>query len=75
MNIITRKYLQGLEWRLFGSDDIWAFAGVESPVPLIATDEERNYIVVLDGSFVDIYDDNMELVEQCFDISGLEYEW
>lgn len=70
---ITRKYLEGLSFRPFDNSDVLAFYGVESPVPLIAIDEDNQWSVIIDGSFCDIYDENCELVSQCFDISGLDY--
>jgi hypothetical protein len=71
--VITRKYLESLTFRPFENSDFLPFEGVESPVPLIAIDEENYWTVIIDGSFCDIYNEDCELVSQCYDICGLDY--
>lgn len=53
--------------------DKQGFAGVSSPVPLIA-EYGDNYLVIIDGCYAEITDINeLELVDSCDDINELPY--
>ncbi len=74
--IITRSFLGSLKFKVMDDIDKMGFAGVQSPVPLIA--ENENYLVVVDGNYCEVYDavtidGNFEPTETCENISELPY--
>ena len=53
--------------------DKMGFAGVSSPVPLIAEFGEK-YLVIIDGAYAEVTDcDELQLVDSCDDITELPY--
>lgn len=70
--MITRELLRELnsEFRVFTETDYYGFAGVESPVPLIAEYKDK-YIVIVDGCICQIFDEEMEMIDHCEDIRDL----
>jgi hypothetical protein len=69
-NYITRSYLQSLTFKPFDEVMFDGFAGVQSPVPFYADDGDE-YLVILDGNYVEMYDADGELLETCDDITLL----
>ena len=71
--MITRKFLSSLKFRVMDETDKMGFAGVSSPVPLIAEFGD-NYLVVIDGCYAEVTDVNeLQLVDSCCDINELPY--
>lgn len=68
---ITREFLQNLNFKVMSEFDKQGFAGVQSPVPMIA--ETEQYLIVLDGNYCEIYDENGELTDSCSDVCELPY--
>lgn len=68
--MITREFLENLKFRPFSETDYYGFAGVQSPVPLIAEFEDK-YIVIIDGGVCQVFDDEMNMVDDCEDICEL----
>jgi len=74
--IISRAFLRGFSFKPMTDSDKMGFAGVQSPVPLIA--ENEDYLVIIDGNYCEIYDavtidGNFEPTETCENISELPY--
>lgn len=71
--MITREFLRSLNFRVFDETDYYGFAGVESPVPLIAENDEQ--IVILDGAYCEVYgsgiDGTFEQIATCMDVTKL----
>jgi hypothetical protein len=68
---ITRAFLAGLDFRVMDKNDFRAFAGVESPVPLIAYYNDK-FSVIIDGVLCEILNlDTGEQVAICDDILAL----
>lgn len=72
---ITRSLLGSLNFRVFEKNDYYGFSGVESPVPLIAEDNNRNIVVILDGNYAELYqfdiDGSFDCVDTCDNIREL----
>ena len=70
---ITRSLLQSLTFRQFTKTDYYGFSGVESPVPLIAEDD--NICVIIDGNYAELYqfdiDGSFDCVDTCDNIREL----
>lgn len=70
--MITRDFLKGLTFRVFDKTDYYGFAGVESPVPLVAETDE--FVVIIDGDRCEVYDaEGLEPKDVCESVSGLPY--
>ena len=71
--MITRKFLKELNFRVMTEADRDGFAGVQSPVPLIA--ETEYFVVIIDGDLCEVYGDDSEFGPEfvCDSISELEY--
>jgi hypothetical protein len=73
--MIDREFLASLTFRVMDKDDKMGFAGVQSPVPLIA--ENEYCLVIIDGDRCEVYGDDFasdfgpEFV--CESISELPY--
>ena len=52
---ISRELINSLEFREFASTDYHAFAGVESPIPLIAENDDENIVMIIDGDRAELY--------------------
>ena len=62
---ITRESLASLEWREFGPMEYMTFAGVGSPVPLVANFIDVDgveWVVVLDGDKCEGFSDDREMM-------------
>ena len=71
--MITRKFLASLNFRVMTEFDKMGFAGVSSPVPLIA-EYGSDYLVIIDGAYAEVTDVNeLQLVDSCDDINELAY--
>lgn len=69
--MITRELLRSLDFKPFTQNDYYGFAGVESPIPMIA--ETEAYIAVLDGGYLELYDAvECELLDSVDDIRSLK---
>lgn len=75
---ITRELLESLTFRVFTENDYYGFAGVQSPVPLIAENEEEGIVVVIDGDFAELYADdgcaNFDCIDTCDNVRELMYK-
>jgi hypothetical protein len=71
--MITRKFLSSLKFSVMTEFDKQGFAGVSSPVPLIAEYGDK-YLVIIDGCYAEVTDVNeLQLVDSCDDINELPY--
>jgi hypothetical protein len=73
IKMIDREFLKGLTFRVMTESDKMGFAGVMSPVPLIA---ENDYcLVIIDGDRCEVYGDDFEFGPEfvCENISELPY--
>ena len=52
---ISRNLISSLEFREFGPTDYFGFAGVESPIPLIAENDDEGICVIIDGEKAELY--------------------
>ena len=71
--MISRKFLASLNFRVMNEFDKMGFAGVSSPVPLIA-EYGSKYLVIIDGCYAEVTDvESLELVDSCDDVRELPY--
>lgn len=71
--MITRKFLSSLDFKVMTETDKMGFAGVQSPVPLIA-EYGSKYLVIIDGNYAEVTDcEELGLVDSCDDITELPY--
>lgn len=56
-----RAFFASLKFSVMTADEKMGFAGVSSPVPLIADSGE--FLVIVDGNYAEIYD--AESIENC----------
>ena len=71
--MISRKFLASLNFRVMTDFDKMGFAGVSSPVPLIA-EYGSKYLVIIDGCYAEVTDyKELQLVDSCDDINELPY--
>lgn len=52
---ISRELINSLEFREFTSTDYYGFAGVESPIPLIAENDDEGIVMIIDGDAAELY--------------------
>lgn len=52
---ISRELINSLEFREFTSTDYYGFAGVESPIPLIAENDDEGIVMIIDGDVAELY--------------------
>ena len=75
---ISRELLKTLNFRPFDKVDYFGFSGVESPVPLIAENDDEGICVIIDGEKVELYCydgcANFELVDTCENIRELPFK-
>jgi hypothetical protein len=71
--MITRKFLSSLNFSVMTETDKMGFAGVQSPVPLIA--ETDNLLVIIDGDRCEVYGEDSDFGPEsvCESISELPY--
>jgi hypothetical protein len=72
---ISRELLKSMYFRVFTKTDYYGFAGVESPVPLIAENDDEGICIIIDGNRAELYCfdgcANFELVDTCENICEL----
>ena len=75
---ISRELLESLNFRVFTETDYFGFAGVESPVPLIAENDDEGICVIIDGDSAELYCydgcANFDLVDTCENIRELRFK-
>jgi len=71
--MISRDFLSSLNFRVMDETDKMGFAGVSSPVPLIA--EINDLLIIIDGDRCEVYGENSDFgpAEICESISELPY--
>ena len=71
--MISRKFLSSLNFSVMNESDRMGFAGVSSPVPLIAEYGDK-FLVIIDGCYAEVTDvESLELVDSCDDVRELPY--
>jgi len=72
---ISRELIESLSFRAFDKMDYYGFAGVNSPIPLIAENEEEGITVIIDGGYAELYAydgcANFDLVDSVENINDL----
>jgi len=75
---ISRELLSSMKFRVMTDSDKMGFAGVESPVPLIAENDDEGICVIIDGSRAELYCydgcANFDFVDFTDDINSLPYK-
>lgn len=75
---ISRELIKSLNFRVFTHQDYNGFCGVQSPVPLIAENEDEGILMIIDGNRAELYAHdgcaNFEFLDACEDIIGLPYK-
>lgn len=70
--VISRELIQSLTFRPFDETDYYGFSGVESPIPLIAENEDEGILMIIDGPVAELYamdgDGGVDCVDVCDDI-------
>jgi hypothetical protein len=78
MTKISRELLENLKFRVFTKNDYFGFAGVNSPVPLIAENDMEGILVIIDGAYCELYadtgDGGFECIDTCDNINELQYK-
>ena len=78
MTKITRELLESLTFRTFTKNDFYGFAGVLSPVPMIAENEDEGITVIIDGDYAELYAydgcANFDCIDTCENIRELTYK-
>ena len=52
---ISRELIASLTFREFSTTDYFGFAGVESPIPLIAENDDEGICMIIDGDAAELY--------------------
>lgn len=72
---ISRELIKSLEFRPFTKQDYYGFCDVQSPIPLIAENEDEGILMIIDGCYAELYidmaDGGFDCVDQCMDIREL----
>ena len=77
---ISRELIKSLEFRPFTKQDYYGFCDVQSPIPLIAENEDEGILMIIDGCYAELYamdgqeQGTMDLVDSCDDIRELQYK-
>lgn len=74
---ITRESLASLEWREFGPMEYMTFAGVESPVPLVANFIDVDgveWVVILDGDKCEGFSEGRDMMLFVENVRELPYK-
>jgi hypothetical protein len=71
--MIDREFLKSLTFRVMDKHELMGFAGVQSPVPLIA--ENEYCLVIIDGDRCEVYGEDADFGPEfvCEAISELPY--
>lgn len=76
--VISRELIKSLTFREFTQTDYYGFAGVESPIPLIADNEDEGILMIIDGDSAELYaydgSGGIECVDSCENIRELPYK-
>lgn len=76
--LISRELIKSLKFRPFTETDYYGFAGVSSPIPLIAELESEGILMIIDGAHAELYWDdgcaNFDCVDTCENINDLPYK-
>lgn len=72
---ISRELIESLSFRVFTKNDYYGFAGVNSPVPLIAENNDEGILMIIDGGYAELYAydgcANFDLVDSVDNINDL----
>ena len=72
---ISRELIKSLQFRVFDKTDYYGFEGVESPVPLIAQNDDEGILMIIDGDAAELYAydgcANFDLIDRCENIREL----
>ena len=72
---ISRELIQSLNFRPFTKTDYYGFCDVQSPIPLIAENEDEGILMIIDGDYAELYafdgDGGIDCVDQCDSIRVL----
>lgn len=75
--LISRALLKSMNFRVMSDFEKNGFAGAESPVPLIAENEDEGILIVIDGAHAELYAfdgcANFECIDSCENINELPY--
>jgi hypothetical protein len=78
MTKISRELIEYLSFRVFTKNDYYGFAGVLSPIPLIADNEDEGILMIIDGDYAELYaydgEGSLECVDTCENIRELQYK-
>jgi hypothetical protein len=66
--VISRELIKSLTFRPFDKTDYYAFSGVESPIPLIAENEDEGILMIVDGPIAELYADTGDGGYDCVDV-------
>ena len=66
---ISRELMKSLSFRPFDKTDYYGFAGVTSPVPLIAENEDEGILMIIDGDYAELYCDTGDGGFECVDVT------
>lgn len=76
--VISRELIQSLNFRAFTQNDYFGFSGVESPIPLIAENDDEGILMIIDGNYAELYANNgegdIDCVDTCENIRELPYK-
>lgn len=75
---ISRELIKSLSFRVFTKNDYYGFSGVNSPIPLIAENEDEGIMMIIDGGYAELYaydgDGAFEIVDNVDNINELPYK-
>ena len=75
---ISRELMENMKFRPFTKNDYFGFAGVSSPVPMIAEMEMEGILMIIDGGYAELYadtgDGGFELIDSVDNINELPYK-
>lgn len=75
---ISRQLIDSLNFRKFDKTDYFGFAGVSSPIPLIAENEDEGILMIIDGAYAELYafdgDGNFDCIDTVDNINELPFK-
>lgn len=78
MTKISRELIKSLNFRVFTQNDYYGFSGVESPVPLIAENDDEGILMIIDGNYAELYAydgcANFDCIDTCDNIRELPFK-
>ena len=73
--VISRELIKSLNFRVFQLEDYYGFSGVNSPIPLIAENDDEGILMIIDGACAELYadtgDGGFDCVDTCENINDL----